>query len=228
MRLLAPAALLVLLLPLVAQATPGTLQPGDAMSSSVGGCTLNFVFDGTGALAGKVYIGTAAHCVSEVGESIDSSPYRSFGTVAIIGDAGRAATDWAFIEVKPAFTPYVRAAVKGHPQYPTGVATLGETLPGDPVQLSGYGMVFGSSAPTQEKRVGAISIHEPDRLQIVAPVVFGDSGGPIVHIPSGGAISLNSRLCAAGACTEIGPTFESILDQAAARGFTVGLRTVQN
>lgn len=209
-----------------ATATIGTIQPGDVMTSSTGGCTLNFVFDGVGALEGNVYIGTAAHCVSAVGQSISSSPYQDFGTVAIIGSADRARSDWAFILVKAEFEQYVRAAVKGHPEFPTGIATMADTLPGHPIQLSGYGMVFGSTTPTQEQRVGVLTIHEVDRVQIAAPVIFGDSGGPIVHIPSGKALSLNSRLCAVGACTEIGPAYDNVMLQAAARGFTVELRTV--
>lgn len=223
---LTTTAVLAVLLLAPATATVNTIQPGDAMSSSIGGCTLNFVFDGVGALAGKVYLGTAAHCVSRVGEEIDSAPYANFGTVAIIGSASWARSDWAFIEVKPDFHRYVKAAVKGHPDMPTGIVTAAETLPGDPIQLSGYGMVFGSTTPTQEQRVGALTLYEPDRVQIVAPVVFGDSGGPIVHIPTGKAISLNSRLCGGGACTEIGPAYDNIMTQLAAKGFTIELRTV--
>lgn len=196
------------------------------MTSSTGGCTLNFVFDGVGALEGDVYLGTAAHCVGFVGQSVSSSPYANFGTVAIIGSADWARSDWAFILVKPEFEQFVRAAVKGHPEYPTGIAAFGETLPGDPIQLSGYGMIFGATTATQEKRVGALTIHEKDRVQIAAPVIFGDSGGPIVHIPTGKALSLNSRLCGGGACTEIGPAYDNIMVQAAKRGFTVELRTV--
>lgn len=220
--LLAPLALLLLA---PASATIGTIQPGDHMSSHTG-CTLNFVYDGVGALEGRVFLGTAAHCVAELGQPVSSSPYASFGAVAAIGDAGRARTDWALIEVKPDFERYVRAAVKGHPDHPTGVAFSTLTSPGDPVQLSGYGTVFSETTPTQERRVAVLTFHEPMQHQIVGPVVWGDSGGPLVHVPTGGALGLHSRLCAVGACTEYGPTIEGVLAQAAAQGFTVELRTV--
>lgn len=218
-------ALVGLVLATPATATIGTIQPGDQSVSGGAGCTLNFVFDGVGALAGKVYMGTAAHCVSAVGDSVSSWPYDGFGTVAIIGSADSASTDWGFIEVMPEFHRFVKAAVKGHPTYPTGVATRTETSEGDLLQFSGYGMGFGTTAPTQEKRVGALAAHERDRVLVVGPVIFGDSGGPVVHIPTGKAISLQSRLCV-GPCSEVGPNYEDILAQAARSGFTVQLRTV--
>lgn len=223
LSLLVLAALLFLA---PATATIGTIQPGDQSVSGGSGCTLNFAFDGVGALAGKVYMGTAAHCVGAVGDSVSSWPYDDFGTVAIIGSAGSAPTDWAFIEVKPEFHRLVKAAVKGHPEYPTGIATRAETDAGDLIQFSGYGMVFGTVAPTQEKRVAVLTEHRQDAVLVLGPVIYGDSGGPIVHIPTGKAISLQSRLCLVGACWEIGPNYEDILRQAAARGFTVQLRTV--
>lgn len=224
--LLAALTLGAILLLAPAQATIGTIQPGDQSVSGGSGCTLNFVYDGVGDDAGRVFMGSAAHCVSALGDSVSSWPYADFGTVALIGSEATAPTDWALIEVKPELHRVVRAAVKGHPSYPTGLALAGETEIGDMVQLSGYGTGFGASAPTQERRVGVLGIHEAHQHQIVAPVVWGDSGGPIVHVPSGGALGLHSRLCLAWACTEYGPTIEGVIAQAAAKGVTVQLRTV--
>ena len=63
------------------------IQPGVEISTSVGGCTLNFIYDGTGAQAGKVFGGTAAHCVSELGQDVQlGSTGETFGDVALIGD----------------------------------------------------------------------------------------------------------------------------------------------
>lgn len=229
MKLVALVTLAFLLAPLAlapVQATINTIQPGDFMASSVGGCTLNYVFDGTGPIAGRVFIGTAAHCVASVGESIDSSPFADFGTVAAIGSAGSARTDWAIIEVKPEFERWIKAYVKGHPDMPTGVATHGEASMGDLIQISGYGMVFNTAAPTQERRVGVLTEWLNDQHYMAGPIVFGDSGGPLTLIESGKALGLNSRLCVVGACTEFGPTIEGMMAQAAAQGFTLSLRTV--
>ena len=76
-----------------------TLQPGDYVETSVGSCTLSFVYDGLGSLAGKVYIGTAAHCVSNVGELVRDIDGATVGRVALIGNANITAQDYAFIEV---------------------------------------------------------------------------------------------------------------------------------
>ena len=201
------------------------IQPGVEISTDVGGCTLNFIYDGTGAQAGKVFGGTAAHCVSELGQPVALGTGEVFGHVALIGDEDSTVADYAFIEILPSVLDRVNPAMKGNPSYPTGVATAGETAVGDLVQLSGYGLGFGLTGPTQERRVGAITFDDAEEHEVIAPLIFGDSGGPLVHIASGKAYGIVSRLCI-GLCEEEGPTVEGLLAKAAARGFTVTLRTV--
>ncbi len=230
-RLLCAVAGAVALIGLVA--VPGaapagaatTIQPGTEISTSVGGCTLNFIYDGTGAQAGKVFGGTAAHCVSSIGQSVQLGSGETFGKVALIGDENSTPDDYAFIEVLPAFVSSVSPAMKGNPSYPTGVATAAETAVGDVVQLSGYGVGFGLTQPTQERRVGLVASDDDSVHRVVAPLIFGDSGGPLVHVKSGKAYGIVSRLCV-GVCEEEGPTVAGLLNRAAARGFTVSLRTV--
>lgn len=209
--------------PAVAASDP--IQPGVEIATTIGGCTLNFIYDGTGSLAGRVYGGTAAHCVSRVGEPVQLGTGETFGTVALIGNPDVTVQDYAFIEILPAAVGRVRAAMKGNPSYPTGVATAADTATGDLVQLSGYGVGFGLTGPTQERRVGVVSSDDAELHQVVAPLVFGDSGGPLVHVATGKAYGIVSRLCV-GVCEEEGPTVEGLLAKAAARGFTVSLRTV--
>ena len=208
-----------------AGAATDPIQPGDEISTDVGGCTLNFSYDGTGAQAGTVDGGTAAHCVSGLGQDVQLGTGETFGDVALIGDENSTVADYAFIEIRPEFLSRVSPAMKGNPSYPTGVATSGETAVGDTVQLSGYGVGFGLTAPTQERRIGVISYDDAEEHEVVAPLIFGDSGGPLVHIESGKAYGIVSRLCI-GVCEEEGPTVEGLLAKAAARGFTVTLRTV--
>jgi len=215
--LIALLTLGALVLAAPASATPGAIQPGDQL---VGGGTLSFVFDGVGEHAGKVYITTAAHIVDE-GESVGSLPYENFGTVVLRGTPGVHEKDWAFIEVKPEFHQYVKAAVKGHPEYPTGIATKQDTFAGDLLQFSGYGAFFQMTPTTQEQRVGVLLAHEPTFVRFVGPGTPGDSGGPIVHVESGKALSLHFG-------PGLGPTYDSILSQAAERGLTVMLRTVES
>lgn len=65
MKAIVLAALALLTLPLAAQgATTTTLQPGDVVLFGEALCTLNFVYDGIGPLAGSVFLGTAAHSVT--------------------------------------------------------------------------------------------------------------------------------------------------------------------
>ena len=201
------------------------LQPGAYVETTVGGCTLNFVYDGTGANAGKVYIGTAAHCVEKVGDPVWDRAGDNFGTVAFIGDAEVNPHDYAFIEVASGHVGRVSPAVKGHPAYPVGYTTHTETQAGDLIQLSGYGVPFGVSRPTQEQRLATLVYDEPTHFGVAGVLSWGDSGGPLVHIPTGKALGIESRLCT-GPCTDTGPTLEGILAKAAAAGFPVTLRTV--
>lgn len=208
-----------------ASAAGEAIQPGVEISTSVGGCTLNFIYDGTGAQAGKVYGGTAAHCVSAIGQTVQLGTGETFGTVALIGDQDVTVEDYAFIEILPAVASRVNAAMKGHPSYPTGVASAAETSAGDVIQLSGYGVGFGLTQPTQEQRIGVLASDDAELHTVVAPLIFGDSGGPLVHAKSGKAWGIVSRLCV-GVCEEEGPTVAGLLAKASARGFTVRLRTV--
>lgn len=203
-----------------------TIQPGVYIETSIGLCTANFVYDGTGSKAGITYIGTAAHCIDKVGDDVKlADSGEVFGDVAAFGSADGDSTDWALIQIRSAFLSRVSAAVKGHPQYPTGVTTHTQTIVGDAVQLSGYGLGFSTTGATREKRVGTLSFDDPEVHAVAAPIIYGDSGGPLVHIPTGRALGLVSRLCI-GTCTEIGPTIEGTLAKAAAKGFTTSVRTV--
>jgi hypothetical protein len=201
------------------------IQPGVEISTDVGGCTQNFIYDGTGAQAGKVFGGTAAHCVSAVGQEVRLGTGEVFGHVALIGNQDSMVDDYSFIEILPSVLGRVSPAMKGNPSYPTGVATAAETAVGDQVQLSGYGLGFGLTGPTQERRVGVITFDDAQSHEVIAPLIFGDSGGPLVHVKSGKAYGIVSRLCI-GLCEEEGPTVQGLLAKAAARGFTVTLRTV--
>lgn len=202
------------------------IQPGDYHETDAGGCTLNFAYDGAGNLAGRVYLGTAGHCVTEVGEDVRLLDGTVFGDVALVGDPDKHTEDYAFIEVRPEYRDRVSAAVKGWPQYPSAVGRWEDSVTLDTLQLSGYGLGFDLIGPTRENRSGGLTYHDADELAMIAPAIFGDSGGPIVREFDGAALGIVSRLCQGRICTEIGPTIESVMAQAASRGFPVTLRTV--
>jgi hypothetical protein len=205
----------------VAQAAQ-TLQPGAYHESDDGSCTLNFVYTrGTDTL-----LGTAAHCVpAGVGTRVRDLDGVEFGTVSFMGDENVTEWDFAFIKVDPEDVGRVSPAVKGYPQYPKGFTTPGETRTGDVVQASGYGLGFGTTRPTQEQRKAILSYDDAELHTLTGPIIFGDSGGPFVHVRTGKALGIVSRLCI-GVCSEEGPTVQGLLDKAASRGYAVTLRTV--
>jgi hypothetical protein len=210
---------------LVAPAGAGaavTLQPGAYHETAAGSCTLNFAYTGP---SGETLLGTAAHCVESVGQAVYDIEGVHFGNVAWIGDQDTTEKDFAFIEVLPAHVGRVSAAVKGHPQYPTGSTVPADTVLGDSIQLSGYGLGYGTTQPTQEKRQAVFGSDDTQTYSVSGPIHWGDSGGPLVHIETGKALGIVSRLCL-GPCTEEGPTVQGILDGARAAGFAVTLRTV--
>ena len=201
------------------------IQPGAMLQTDAGQCTLNFVFDGVGAKnAGKTYIGTAAHCGEKVGQEARDVDDAPFGTFAFIADAGDAAFDYAFIEVAAEHLSRVDPALKGHPELPTGFTTPEETETGDLVQMSGYGLGFGETQPTQEMRQTVLQSDDADLFTLSGPSVNGDSGGPFVHIPTGKALGLVSQYGFTYAATDVGPTIQGVLAKAAKAGFPVTLR----
>ena len=100
-----------------------------------------------------------------------------------------------------------------------------DTLNGDTIQLSGYGVGYDTTPTTQEKRQAIMGFDDAELYDVSGPIHWGDSGGPLVHVKTGKALGIVSRLCA-GLCSEEGPTVQGILAKAAASGFPVTLRTV--
>ena len=214
------ALALAIALPTGAQAAV-TLQPGAYHETDAGSCTLNFAYAG----GGKTYLGTAAHCVASIGQSVRDIDGTDFGKVAFIGDQNVTQWDFAFIAVDPEDLGRVSAAVKGHPTFPKGSTVPADTLMGDTIQLSGYGLGYGTTPTTQEKRQAIMGFDDAELYDVSGPIHWGDSGGPLVHVKTGKALGIVSRLCA-GACSEEGPTVQGILAKAASRGFPVSLMTV--
>jgi hypothetical protein len=206
--------------PTAAQAAV-TLQPGAYHETDAGSCTLNFAYTG----GGNTYLGTAAHCVESIGQRVRDIEGVEFGSVAFIGDADTTEWDFAFIAVDAEDLGRVSPAVKGHPTFPRGSTTPAETLTGDMIQLSGYGLGYGTTPTTRERRQAVMGFDDTEYYTVSGPIHWGDSGGPLVHIGTGKALGIVSRLCA-GTCSEMGPTVQGILAKAASRGFPVTLRTV--
>jgi hypothetical protein len=224
-----------------APAQAQTIQPGSAILSGGSSCTLNWIYDGTGAQAGKVYGGTAAHCVSGVGQEVSlatgalGSAVERIGQVAFVGNADQPGRDYAFIEIDAADHGKVNPALAGHPEIPTGVSTQETANLGDTIQFSGHGVGFSSTQPTREQRIGILNYSDGTEHLVLGPVISGDSGGPVANVTDGnkafGIVNTVGAAVNSGALTVVhagegGNNLEFVLRDAASRGFTVGLRTV--
>lgn len=211
------------------------IQPGASLDDI---CTVGFVFDGTGALEGRVFVSTAAHCVRTVGKLVSSHENTHFGRVVLVADdvvpCGPhlnlfCRNDFALIEVDPAFYGRVQAEVRGHPGMPTGVTRPAETVRGDHILLSGYGVTYSLTQQTREWRKGILIDDSEHEYGAVAPAAKGDSGGPVLH-ESGKALGMVNRQtdgkcdgCVAAPL--VGMTIEAFLRECGRSGWTLELRT---
>ena len=84
-------------------------------------------------------------------------------------------------------------------------------------------MPFFITSNTREGRWGTLSFDDDQLFGVVAPIFKGDSGGPVVHVPSGAALGIVSRICV-GPCATEGPTVGGILAQLAGLGIPLTLR----
>jgi len=196
-----------------------TIQPGDEVLTTVGGCTLGFAATG----GGNTYFMTAAHCVEHVNDDVRLGDGTVFGDVAAIGNQNATATDWALLQVRAAYVPIVRGTVRGIAGTPSGYSTANGTALGDVLRFSGYGIPWFVDPLLRENRYGAIVSDDAESYVAIGMDTNGDSGGPIVHDATGDAYGLVSRLCI-GPCTSEGPTVQGILNKAAAKGFSLSLK----
>jgi hypothetical protein len=118
----------------------------------------------------------------------------------------------------------VSAAFKGYPQYPTTYTVPGHTNDGDSIRQTDwpYGGV---------PRTSTLVSDDGETYVISGPVIPFDSGGPVAHEATGGALGLVSRghdcsLPSLDCETYSGPTVQGIVGAGGAAGFPIELRTV--
>lgn len=245
--LLVPLALVALLAVPAAPVTATShevIQPGDVVTFGNAQCTLNFVFDGVGPLAGKVFIGSAAHCISgRLGIGASTTGIPNFGTVFYTGDYGNSVNggtavknnipgeqlDFLLIEVKPQYHSHVFAGVAGYASMPTGATKAQDTTFPDQIFASGHGIGFGTLRATRENRTGVMTSDSHNTWKGEIPITPGDSGGPILH-ESGKALGVvsgtSTGCCALPLHYWHGPTVDGVLAELNALGYPVVLRTV--
>jgi hypothetical protein len=215
-RLILVAA--VLAVPHGSSAADVPIQPGAQVSTSSGLCTLNFVFRE----GGDRYVGTAGHCVEAIGERVVATGAGAFGTVVFRRDSGP--DDFALILIDDDKLPLVSPVVRGI-GLPLGYVRSTETATGDLVSLTGYGLGF-SLLPETRTRRGVLAGDTDHEFFAEIPGIFGDSGAPLIHEPTGAALGIASGVdVTLPPSTLVGTTVERAMVLARAAGFNVSLAT---
>jgi hypothetical protein len=201
-----------------ARAADSLIQPGAEVNSSVGQCTLNYVFQG----GATRYIGTAGHCSKNVSDVMTDQNGLRIGTVAFRIQSGD--DDFSLIKIDAARYGEVNPAVRNWGG-PTGSTVSTQTNTGDVLLLSGYGLAFSTLAQTRG-RPGILADDTPTAYLAELPAIFGDSGGPVIEASTGRALGIVSGIAVTiPPSTLLGPTIEGTLKTLAAHGFAVQLVT---
>lgn len=238
MKVRATAVLLAaLLVAPAASESAQKIQPGMLVTAadSSGGCTGNFIYDGLGPRAGATYIGLASHCVGEVADPIAVDRDRvPFGRLVHKNWPLRTIRDdWALIEIFPERLADVDPAQRGNPRFPTGVADEDDVAVGDEIRISGWGAFMYLNEEVQTHRSGVTTYWDGVYHDLAGPILTGDSGGALVHVPSGKALGIVSAFCTPSnftaehqpvGCTAFGPSAAEVMREMAKKGFPVRMR----
>lgn len=201
-----------------------TIQPGDALEA----CTLGWLYDGRD---GTAYFSTASHCFDGAQDDKASlAGGERLGVVRARGDSAEAATDIALIAVDAALRPRTLGTMRGHPAIPSAAVGPAPLDIGSALQFSGHGDGVHLTAETRERRQGRITAGSTAMFwRGIAPIVFGDSGGPVAETGTGRALGLvkgaqfSFRPDDPGG-GNVGPTVEATLALARRHGLALTLR----
>jgi hypothetical protein len=163
------------------------VRPGGIVTSDVGQCTLNFLFQGSD---GNRYIGTAGHCVLEApaigGQAGEHSWAPGSGPEARDADGNRIG-EWAYAILEdPKDFSLIRIdpGVESNPQMchfggPTGINS---DTPGldEPTVLEIFGNGIGVGTVVPARSMLALGMPDPDHVYAQGVVVPGDSGSAVI------------------------------------------------
>lgn len=221
----------------VSAATP--IQPGARIVSGNSACTMNFIYrevvpeqtstngrrgtttrrpSTTAPAEPRLFAGTAGHCVSGVGARVANDDV-TFGTVAFYRLDDSAGDDFAFIEIDRDKEHLVSPTMLGF-DGPNGVISGEEARRGDAAHVYGNGLILGQSELTRP-RSGTLTRSDSQHYGATLPVIFGDSGGPVLH-EDGSALGIIAHLVVSTDFTTLdGNTVEHALRTAAASGLNL-------
>lgn len=183
--------------PFTARPEDADIRPGVQLYvEEHGWCTSNFLFRGTGPQQGRVYIGTAGHCVgADVGATVHAPPDLGYATDEVGEAIGRVAyssfkelppntlhrPDFALIEIADPFGQSLNPALLGYGG-PAGIVPFEEVAVADRVLT--YGNTPLRPGPgALDAREGYVSGTETPHtitMYTVTPGLPGDSGSAVL------------------------------------------------
>lgn len=197
------------------------IRPGSQFGSS---CTFNFVFHQEvyalpgDAVVPDVFIGTAAHCTSGVGQRVSVGGFGQVGTVVYDSDQAGSDVDFSLVRIDANLVAQTNPQMRGF-EGPKGVATPSMLAIGDVVDVYGYGIGVGQLEQTRP-RSGVLTEWNSDEYMADMPAVNGDSGAPLLHDESGYALGIISRYgIRVPPSTDQGPLVHWALREIAKAGF---------
>ena len=163
-----------------------------------------------------LYAGTAGHCVERVGASVSNADGH-FGYVAFMRHDDQ--DDFAFIRIDRDKEHLVNPTMLGF-KGPNGTISGPEAKRGDVAHVYGHGLGVGASELTRP-RSGTLTRADADYFAATLPVIFGDSGGPVLH-QDGSALGIVAHLVYFS--TDLGTTLDgNTVDRALAVAAENGL-----
>lgn len=153
--------------PLIPGACSNRISPGVAISTPVGGCSLNFIFTA----AGKTYAGTAGHCFSALGQRMTVSGIGQVGTLVYFTSLG-IGNDFALVEIDANRVALVNPAMC-HWGGPTSAAdAAGASL----VRHYGFGVGWGFTQFTRPRTGQGFDFSNGIAFSFHGLAASGDSG----------------------------------------------------
>ena len=157
---------------------PGYQAPGVSANGCIvspSGCTANFIFTNDGNWRTSPYIGTASHCVEQVGEpvimQVDTTTLAEVGTVYRQTAGEEPGDDFAIIQIYPE----VAAKWGVNPAIPTG-GPQGIYTGCDPQVLKNYGHGYGVVVAQGKPEAGVANTWYREGYGWYGAGIMGDSG----------------------------------------------------
>lgn len=180
----------------------GTIRPGAPMTSPAG-CTYSFILRDA---SGNLYTGSAAHCVSFVGQRVSTTSIGAFGTVVTDGALG---VDYALIRIDANRHDRVNPTLCAWGG-PIG-ADPGNRPPNDVLLEYGWGFATDATAQTRTRTL-VETTRNAFNIEWAGVGSGGDSGGPVVSAEGYAVASHTYGVTPfAGVVREGGPTFARML-----------------